>query len=142
MLGILLSASVPRFQHTAQRLRAEQAAFELAQLLRAAHEHAVAQGGPIVWIWDAETRSARLWRMEPTGQLIPLTGRISRSTVFPGELLVSTTRDRAPVDRVTFFPDGTSDSAAVAVTLRRQVYTITIDATTSHVALSPGLLTR
>ena len=142
VLGILLAASVPRFQQTAQRLRAEQAAFELTALLRVAHEQAVAQGGPIVWMWDAEARSARLLLMDETGQLAPLSGRINRSTVFPEEILVSATQDHTPVDRVTFFPDGTSDSAAVAVALRGRVYTITVDATTSQVALSPGLLTR
>ena len=44
VLSILLAAAAPRFQQTAQRLRAEQSAFECAQLLRMAHERAIAEG--------------------------------------------------------------------------------------------------
>src|SRR3989338_7437801 len=60
VLGMLMMVSVPRFQQTAQRLQTEQTAFALTQLLRYAHERAVAQGDEIIWVWDPETRQAHL----------------------------------------------------------------------------------
>jgi len=142
VLGILLATSVPKFQQTAQRLRTEQAAFELAQLLRYAHERAVAQGNIITWTWDAEARSARLEALQDNGDAAPLTGREAHSGALPDGLSVSLTRDETPIDRIRFFPDGTSDSAAIAVSLRNDLYTITVDPTTSHVALAARSLAR
>lgn len=142
VLGILLVTAVPKFQQTAQRLRAEQTAFELAQLLRYAHERAVSQGEIIAWVWDSEAQSARLELIQPNGDAAPLAGREARSSALPDGVSVSPTRDETPVDRIRFFPDGTSESSAIAVTLQHESYLITIDATTGYVALAARFLAR
>lgn len=142
MLGVLLVTAIPKFQQTAQRLRAEQTAFELAQLLRYAHERAISQGDVIAWVWDPDTQSARLELIQSNGEAAPLAGREARSSALPEGVSVSPTRDETPVDRIRFFPDGTSESSAIAVTLRHVSYLITVDAVTSHVALAARFLAR
>jgi len=134
VLAILLTATVPRFQQAAQRLHTEQTAVDLMQLLRYAHELTVAQGEAIAWVWDSDTRQARLARVADVGRQW-LTEPQARSRAIDDEISIEGTQD---VDAVTFFPDGTSEPATLHVASGRNAYILTVDAATSQVALSAG----
>ena len=136
VLGLLLTASVPRFQQTAQRLHTEQTAFALTQLLRYAHERAVAQGNAIAWVWDAAGRRARLASVGDGGERQWLNEHVARSQPIRSDSVVSLVRQGGEVDAVTFFPDGTSEPATLQVAYRAFSYTVTVDATTSQAILS------
>ena len=136
VLGFLLVAAIPRFSQTAERLQVEQKAFELTQLLRYAHERAVAQGTEIIWVWDAQAHRARLEVVVEDGSTQPLEERLAASTRLPELLSVSLTRDGAPVDRVSFLPDGTSEPVTLQLAQGPTSYLVTIDATTGQAILS------
>lgn len=136
VLGLLLTASVPRFQQAAQRLQTEQAAFALTQLLRYAHERAVIQGRAAVWVWNAQERRARVAQLEDDGQRQWLTEHVARSQPIHQDITVTLAREGAEVEAVTFFPDGTSDAATLRVAHPPFSYTVTIDAATSQPTLS------
>jgi len=144
VIGILLTAAIPKLQQTALRMRVEQAAFELVQLLRAAHEQAVAGGQETLWVWDAQARRARV---EPAGEDAPTTPGMPEaitSASFPSDLSVLLTRDGGSVecDCVRFFPDGTSEPTALTVQLREQTVTATVDDATGQVRLVAGAVAR
>ena len=139
VIAILLSGAIPRLQQAAQRMRVEQAAFELAHLMRIAHEQAISGGEEIRWVWDANTSRARL---ESAGEgeapePVPLgltSGRL------PGQLAVEVLRDGEPVDCrcVRFFSGGTSEPVTLTVSLQQQIFTLHVDAATGYVQLSSG----
>jgi type II secretory pathway pseudopilin PulG len=133
VLGVLLSAVSPRLAGTAQRLRLEQAGVELAQLLRAAHEHAVAGGVTMVWRWDEQARRAQV-----SGAADPAPAAQSRP--LPPALSVAVSRAGAPVECACarFAADGTSEPVTVTVSLPPDALTLAVDETTSRVRLSPG----
>ena len=138
VLGMLMMASVPRFQQTAQRLQTEQTAFALTQLLRYAHERAVAQGRGVMWVWDETARRARLAFVQDDGQRGEwLSDHVARSRPIHDDIAVTLAREGAEVDAVTFFPDGTSDAATLRVARPPFSYTVTVDAATSQPVLSP-----
>jgi len=137
VLGLLLTAAVPKFQQTAQRLQTEQAAFSLAQLLRYAHERAVIQGRAAVWVWNVEERRARVAQLEDDGQRQWLNEHVARSRPIRDDITVTLAQEGAEVDAVTFFPDGTSDAATLRVARPPFSYTVTVDAATSQPVLSP-----
>ena len=128
IIAILATASIPRLSQTAQRLRTEHAVFEMAQLLRLAHERAVSESDESVWVWDGLTRRARV---EPSG---------AQGSPLPEGIAVQVSRQGQPVacDCVQFFPDGTSEPTTVTV----GTYHITVDATTSQVFLREGAAAR
>ena len=136
VLGILMTASVPRFQQTAQRLQTEQTAFALTQLLRYAHERAVAQGSAIVWVWDANAHRAHLELVRDDGESEPLNEHVARSGSIRGEITVTLARGNLELYAVTFFPDGTSEPATLQIADRAFSYTVTVDAATSQATLS------
>lgn len=153
VIAILLVTVVPRFQQTMLRLRAEQTAFELAHLLRYAHERAISSGQETVWGWDEAQRRAQLYAITrapnqpPSVQ--PLRGREASSERLNAP---SVSLEFAPGDSaspcppevavgsgcVRFFPDGTSE--AMTITMRAPGYTcrVTVDETTSRVLLVEG----
>jgi type II secretion system protein H len=151
VLAILLAASVPRFQQTSHRLRAEQLAFEFAQLLRYVHGRAVAQGDVIVVTWDGDRRRATLgsvkgeepaaWPTECTASPTPLSPALE-STAVPTTITVSLVRHDRAVECVNFFPDGTSEATTLHLVHRGSDYTIAIDASTSRVFLSTRAAAR
>ena len=142
VLALLLTVSVPKFQQTALRLQTEQTAFELTQLLRYAHERAVVQGRPMVWVWDAPSRRARVASVGEDGQRQWLTEHVSRSRPVRGDIEVTLARDNAQVDAVTFSPDGTSEAATLRVDRAPFHYTVTVDATTSEPSLTANAQTE
>ena len=150
VLALLVAISVPRFSRTGQRLRVEQVAFECTQLLRLAHERAVSESREARWIWDEDTRRARI-EVEPDGAAgspEPAAAAGSRMDAtgarVPDDLLVALTRQEAPVECqcVRFFPDGTSEATTLMISAREQLYTVTLDAATSNVLLSAGAAAR
>ena len=141
VLALLVTMVAPRLARTAQRMRAEQAAFQLVSWLRAAHEQAVSLGRETVWQWDRAAGLARIVMAadaaattdpETTGRLI--------SPPLPAGIQVEVSRGGDAVDClcVRFFPEGTSDPAALTMTLGSDVYTATVDGTTSQVVLRTG----
>lgn len=145
ILGVLMTAAIPRLQQTARRMRVEQAAFELAQLLRAAHEQALAGGREVVWVWDADAGRARIESGE-SGRVPASPGTLETMTSppFPEDLSVLLTQDGQAVSCscVRFFPEGTSEPATLTVRLQEQLITETVDDATGHVRLVPGAATR
>jgi type II secretory pathway pseudopilin PulG len=135
VLTILLTAAMPGLRRTSERIQAERAAFELAQLLRLAHERAVTEETETMWVWDAQRRRAYL---EP--------GRMAESSTLPEELslLLDRTGPAASDECscIRFFPEGTSEPTALTLTLHDQTYTLTVDGATSHVLLSAGTPAR
>jgi len=143
VLGLLLTASVPRFQQTAQRLHAEQTAFALAQLLRYAHERAVTQGNAMVWVWDAAARRARVASLGDDGQRQQwLSEHVARSRPIRDDIAVSLIRGGAEVEAVTFFPDGTSEPTTLQVAHHAFNYTVTVDAATGQSHLTASAATQ
>ena len=145
VIAVLLAGAIPRLQQAAQRMRAEQAAFELAHLLRVAHEQAVSAGEEVVWVWDDGAVRARLESAaddnRETSQPLPLG---LTSGPLPEQLTVEVVRDGEPVDCrcVRFFPGGTSEAATLTVSLRQQIFTLNVDAATGYVRLSAGAVAR
>ena len=146
VLAILLVASLPRFTHTAARLRTEQAAFELTQLLRYAHERAVAGTQQIDWVWDEHERRAHL-EFAPD---IPAQGNapqrvdehLTTGSLVPEGVAVGLEREGNAVDRVRFFPDGTSETTAIQVGHDSERYVVNVDAVTSQAILTTGPVAR
>jgi len=150
VLVILVAAAIPGLQQTALRLRVEQAASELAQLLRAAHEQAVASGGETVWVWDAEARRARVEAGPATGgegadgEAAARPTEVLRSRALPEGFAVQLALDGAPVECncVRFFPEGTSEAATLTVSFQAHAMTATVDEATGYVALAPRAAAR
>jgi len=151
ILSILLTASMPRFQQTAQRLRAEHTVFEFVQLLRLSHERAVAEGREIVWVWDDEAHRAHLYALatsdgETTAN--PLEDRFGRSArlVDGASVQLEHPEGVGPCPGgvpeqaacVRFFPDGTSESTTMTVAVGLRSYVVTVNEATSHVVLTTG----
>ena len=136
ILGILLAASVPRFAQTSERLRLEQTAFQLAQMLRYAHERAVAEGREIVWQWDESGHRAQLYVMQDDG-LHSLEERFAMSPPLPPWVSVSLERTGdAAVTGIGFLQDGTSEHTTITVAHGKEHYVVTVDATTGQAVLS------
>ena len=132
VLSVLLLGSVPGFQRTAQRLRLEQGAFELAGLARLARERAVDEARPIVWTWDEDRRRARIepaqdaadpGESEPSERL--------ESGPLPAGTTVTLERDGRQVDCqcARFFPEGTAEGTVVTLESGDHTYRVMIDAT-------------
>ncbi len=133
ILAGLAAASVPRLTRTAERIRSEQAVFDLVQQLRYARDRAVSLGQAVDWVWDATERRARLEVLTPEGYT-PLSERRWRGRRLPDPLTLDLTgQDEG---RISFFPDGTSEPASFQIASPKRTYTITTDATTGQSDLS------
>ncbi len=144
LVSLLLLATIPRFQRTAQRLRLERSVFELAQLLRSAHAQAVSEGSEHVLVWEDESRRAHLEKVPEEGAPVRLEGRAAASAPLLEGAVVEIAQDgsRVACECVRFFPDGTSDPATVTVQLDERIYRMMIDGTTSQVAVAAGPAAR
>ena len=140
VLGILLVASVPRFAQTANRLRVEQAAFELTQLLRYARERAVAQGREVRWVWEDDTRQAHLEAVGEDGQPALIPERAAHSSPLIPDASAALRRGDKSVGCkcIRFFPDGTSESTTIAVRFHELIYTVTVHEATGQACLAAG----
>ena len=140
IIGILLTAAIPRLQQTALRMRVEQAAFELAQLLRLAHEQAITSDQEMVWVWDDQALRARVKPAQETADAL----MVVEGSAMPEGLSVLVSRNGEGVSCrcVRFFPQGTSEPATLTVSLKEQVVTEAVDETTSRVAISAGSAAR
>ena len=146
VIGILLAASIPRFQHTADRLRTERTAVELTQLLRVARERAVTEDREIIWRWDQDAQRARLLAVNvasdgsSTTEL--LDDRFARSVPLPPQVSVIPTRDGSVAHEVSFFPDGTSQRTVIEIMHDHDGYTVTIDDATGQAVLAARAAAR
>ncbi len=137
ILVILLAASIPKFQHTADRLRIEQSMFHLVQTLRAAREQAVAENRPLVWVWDGHARESHLETV--VKERLEKRGTVQASLASSVTLQIN--RAGRPVDCqcVRFFPDGTSDpTTTLTMNSQERVYTVTIHEATGQACLAAG----
>ena len=150
IISILLVASIPRFQQTAQRLRVEQEAFGLTQLLRFSHELSVTEGTEVIWAWRGTERESRVWeradedsawRDRSPSARTALTDQCSLD-VETGEPPLGCPEPVAASACVHFFPDGTSEAATLTVNLHEHTYRVTVDGTTSEVLLFAGPAAR
>jgi type II secretion system protein H len=146
IIGVLLASVAPRFQQTSQRLRAEHAAFELAQLARLAHERAVSEGRDFRWIWDAEERRARVEPVGAAGESQTDDAPADRTTSarLPADAVVSVTRDRREIECgcLQFFPGGTAEAGVVTVETGGGAFTVTVDAATAQARITAGAPAR
>ena len=136
VLVVLLVLSLPSFQRTAQRLRTEQTAFELAQSLRFAREQAITQQQTIAWVWDESLRRVHLELVEADGERLAVEERLVRGPALPAWISLQMTREDADAQDVQFFPDGTSQPATLLVSGPGGAYTVTVDEITGGVRLS------
>lgn len=142
VLAILLTATLPGFQRTARRLRAEHAAFELAQLARLAHERAVSEDREVVWTWDEERRRARVEAAVERGAGEPADPVDGSPLPAGAAVTVARGGEEVACRCVRFFPEGTAEAAAVTVSLGDDVYTVTVDAATGQARLAAGAPAR
>ena len=150
IISILLAASLPRFQQTAQRLRVEQSAFALAQLLRFAHELSVTDEAEVVWAWRSEERLGRVWERGEDDAPWRDRSPSSRATLAEGvaldiEALQPPAGCPEPVAAsacVHFFPDGTSEPTTFTLRLDTHTYQVRLDGTTSDARLLAGSAAR
>ena len=141
LLAILLAASLPKFQVTADRLRLEQSMFHLTQTLRAARERAVAEGREIVWVWDDDARRSHLEAQAVDGRLEQVDERAAMQASLASGAAVEMMRLHQQVGCrcIHFFPDGTSEPATtVTVKSPGRVYTVTVHETTGQACLAEG----
>jgi type II secretion system protein H len=148
IIGILLAAIAPRFQATAQRLRAEQAAFEVAQLARLAHARAVTEGREFQWRWDAEERRVRIEPARASGSPEPEGDAEgadrAESARLPPDAVVTVTRNQKEIECqcLRFFPGGTAEPGVVTVETGGGAYTVTVDAATAQARITAGTPAR
>ena len=153
ILSILLAASMPRFQQTARRLRAEQTVFEFVQLLRLSHERAVAEGREIVWVWDDESHRAQLYALttvdgDTAATARPIEDRFGRSARLVDDASLELEHpdgaggcpEGVPEQAacIRFFPDGTSEPTTMTVAVGPRSYVVTVNEATSHAVLTTG----
>lgn len=133
VIAVLLAGTAPRFSRTAERLRLEQSAFELTQLLRLAHGRAVTEGQAAQWSWNEATRRARV-------ALIGETASAREASPLPGRATLRVVRGGQPVEClcVQFYPDGTAEETMITLSAETAEYIITVHAATSAVVLATG----
>lgn len=143
-IGILLVATVPRFQQKTQQLRAEQGAFALAQSLRYARERAIVEGKDVRWTWDEVHHGMTLEALDGAEAAVLTLPAGARATL-PEGAMVTVTREEAPIECrcLLFAPDGTSGEGSgpptdIHLTVQRFAYDIAIDAPTGRVTLTQG----
>jgi len=142
VLSLLLAASIPAFQGTAKRLEIERTAFALAQQLRYAHARAVTEGQTTLWMWVEAERCAQLEAIDESGVRSPMRGRGAQSRAVASTITIRLHQEDRPLESVSFFPDGTSESATLQVSRGDHAYQVTVDATTSQVRLETGPAAR
>ena len=146
VLAILAVVTIPQFQATAQRLRAEQAACDVAQLLRYAHARAVSEGVEVMADWEERNKRFQLYDVSTTTNGFappqPVQTRFGNSRPLPDGVELTFEHTEGELNTVRFFPDGTSETTTVLVHHDKTNYTITVDAPTSRILLSSGTPSR
>jgi len=137
-LTVLLAAVIPRFGQSFNRLRTERVAFETAQLLRYAQATAIVQRQVIRCSIDAEGRRLALG-IRQGDDVTPLADRWAKGRPIPDPVRLAMTRHEGKDDAVSFFPDGTSDGAVIAVGDETgSAFQIAVDAATGQVTILAG----
>lgn len=139
VLALLLFAALPRFQQTAGRLRIEQAATHLTQTLRYARQQAVSEGRTLLWVWDAEDQQSQLMAVDERGEAQPLTNREAFFATLPQGVSLAVEQEGQAIDRISFFADGSSDAATLAVKQgEKTLYTVTLHGQIGQPCLAAG----
>lgn len=128
-----MSLTLPRFASTAERLRVERSASEVAQALRYAHARSVTENKGMLWRWNAEQRKGSLYAVTVDGTETELTDRFSASQPITAVASVEMTGPDGPIDEVHFYPDGTAEAASFTLTHGKRIYSVQVDAATSQV---------
>jgi len=144
-IAVLLAAALPRYGKTLTRLRAERAAFEIAQLLRYAQSSAVLRQQTVQCGMVASGAGAqgpvRIVRLSVGDE--PLRDRFASSAGLPQDLAITIESDEAPADQIWFFPNGSSEASRIIIAYdETHPYTITVDAATGRTAVLAGAAAR
>ena len=136
VLGILLVSALPKIQGGWSRLQTERIAFQLAQTLRTARTLAIAQGQPIDWMWDSQAQHVWLVTEQSDGTVVPVPGRLGQPHPIPQSVKLSVLQSGQPVQKISFFPDGTSQSTSLLIGgTTTPLYQIGVDGSTSQVVV-------
>ena len=140
-LAILLAAAAPRFGRTLDRLKAERAAFEIAQLLRYAQSTAVLRQQTIQCslatknVGDRD--QAQVVRLSVGKE--PLRDRFASTSALPRDLAITIASQDDPKEEIWFFPNGSSEASRITVSHDDTVaYTVSVDAATGRAAVLAG----
>ena len=156
VMALLLTAAIPRFRQTADRLRVEQAAFAVAQGLRTAHELAIAEGREVLWVWEAGTRRTRTLQQDAAdGGVEPLQWAdrslerrplldegISLRIDYAAESLGCPQGLSSDSACIAFLADGSGERADVLVSGGGTTYTVTVDGATGSARVRAGTPAR
>jgi len=137
VLAAIVTVTTPVLSSHMRRLEVERTALELAQVLRHGRARAVMHASPVVWRWNAQTRTGRL-KETAEGKLQDVPGRFAASGPLPVSYAVRVTSDTPPGDDILFRPNGTSESSMISLESSGHTYTLTVDAGTGHVAIARG----
>jgi len=135
VLAVLIAVAVPGFSKTSRRFQSEQTAFHLAQFLRYARGLAVIEQATIAAAWDEDSRRIYLERLLES-DWVRISGSRTRSDAVSSGITVSLMLEDRPAERVRFFPDGTSERAALFLSHQDYLYTVAIHATTGQASLT------
>ncbi len=138
VLGVLLVSSLPRFSQTAERLRVERGAAELAQLFRYAHARSIAEGKTVLWRWDESSRQIQLSTLTLDGTETPLSDRFKSTHPLDALAEFELSDGEEPIDEGRFFPDGTAERATARLAYRQIVYTVQVDDATGQISYTKG----
>jgi prepilin-type N-terminal cleavage/methylation domain-containing protein len=145
ILAVLLSFASPQLSKTAQRLRVEQAAFEMTQLMRYARNRAVTQEREMVWSWDNDARRAHVEAAAGSGAQEDEASkafekRFLESARVAEGITLNLMRDGSLVDDVSFFPDGTSSLPFTIIEVSRgvNVYHVRVDGESGQATITSG----
>ena len=140
-LGVVLGMAAPSLDRWADRLRVECAAATLAQTWRLAHQIALSDQ-PVRWVWAAESHEGRLMPVQQDGSAAALENQWGAPQALPDTVALVLRRLEQPIDRVTFFADGSAEDATCRVVSRRTGIerVIEVDGATGRVASErPGV---
>ena len=142
VLGIVMVSVLPSFHARWKRVQEERAAFAVAQSLRSARSVAVSRSQVMAWVLEAESRRTWIGQEQDDGSVSPMSGSLGAPRRLPEAVTVQAWRDREPVDRVIFFPDGTAQATALSVggDSAESHYQIAVDAATGDVTVTSTLL--
>jgi prepilin-type N-terminal cleavage/methylation domain-containing protein len=138
VLGVVTVSIMPRFQSRWQRLQEERSAFAVAQSLRAARSLAVSRSQPMAWVLDAE--AGRMWIEQDDGSAKRVAGRLGSSKRLPEAVTIQAVQDDKSVERIRFFPDGTTEATTLLIgTAQQPHYRIAVDAVTGQVTIASAI---
>ncbi len=113
-IGVLMVAAAPQVQRGWSSIRTEQAAFAIAQSLRAARVLAITNQRTSNWLWDREARQVcvGLPQTKRCAEVNPHDRLAKPRSVPPPIQLTVQPGNGQDVERISFFPNGTTSQTA------------------------------